>query len=160
MKRYLGVLAAAVSLTLVAVVPASAIDAQPGGVGGAVATVGAATTDDDDETIDRCDCDGGPLERITVFDQGGGTEVVRIDRLVGAMARTSDGIQVGAIVRVTNNSGDNAIVILIQVRDDAMPVERFAVRRTGFYVDDGIVVIDTTLSDLTQSIQSAANAGA
>ncbi len=159
MKRYLGVVAAAVSLTMIAVVPASAIDAQPGGIGGAVATVGAPTTDDDDQTIDRCECDGGPLERITVFDQGGGTDVVRIDSLMGATVRTTDGTEIGVIVRVSNNSGDNAIVILVEVRGDALPVARFAVRRTGFYVDGGNVTIDTDAGDLAQSIQ-AAGAGA
>lgn len=160
MKRYLGVLAAAVSLTMIAIVPATAIDAQPGGIGGAVATIGAPTTDDDDQTIDRCECDGGPLERITVFGQGGGTELVRIDRLMGATVATTDGVEIGVIVRVSNNSGDNAIVLVVEVRGDAIPVERFAVRRTGFYVEGGGVTIDTTASDLAQSIQGAANAGA
>ena len=160
MKRYLGVIATAVSLAMIAIVPASAIDAQPGGIGGAVATIGAPTTDANDQTIDRCECDGGPLERITVFNQGGGTEVVRIDSLVGAVARTSDGVQIGTVVRVANNSGDNAIVLIVQVRDDAIPVERFAVRRTAFYVGGGIVTIDTTSGDLSQSVQAAANAGA
>ena len=159
MKHYLAMLAGAVSVATLVFAPAWAIDVQPGGKGGATVTVGQATTDDNDETIERCDCDGGPLEVIVVR-VASGTDSVRIDRIVGASARTSDGVQVGAVIKADNNSGDNAIVIIVRVDDDALPMDRIAVRRTAFYYDDGIIVIDTSMADLLSSAQAAANAGA
>ena len=159
MKHYLATLAGAVSVAAVLIIPAWAIDVQPGGKAGAAVTVGQATTDDDDEIIDRCECDGGPLEVIVVR-VAGGTDPVRLDRIVGAVARTNDGVQVGTVIKADNNTGDNAIVVIVSVQDGALPVGRIAVRRTGFYYQDGIVIIDTTMADLLSSVQSAANAGA
>lgn len=160
MKHYLAMLAGAVSVAALTFVPAWAIDVQPGGKGGAAVTVGQAITDDDDETIDRCECDGGPLESIVVNIAGGGTDPVRVDRVVGASARTNDGFAVGAVIKADNNTGDNAIVIIVRVDDDSLPVDRIAVRRTAFYYDDGVIIIDTSMADLLSSVQSGANAGA
>lgn len=160
MKHYLAMLAGAISVAALTFVPAWAIDVQPGGKGGASVTVGQATTDDDDEIIDRCECDGGPLESIVVRVAGGGTDPVRVDRVVGASARTSDGVAVGAVIKADNNTGDNAIVIIVRIDDDSLPMDRIAVRRTAFYYDDGIIIIDTSMADLLSSVQSAANAGA
>ncbi|MHA1559495.1 MAG: hypothetical protein ACTSWI_02350 [Alphaproteobacteria bacterium] len=159
MKHYLAMLAGVVSVTAVMFAPAWAIDVQPGGKGGASVTVGEATTDDGDEIIDRCECDGGPLEVIVVR-VARGTDPVRIDRIVGASARTSDGVQVGVVIKADNNTGDNAIVIIVRVDDDALPMDRIAVRRTAFYYDEGVIVIDTSMADLLSSVQAAANAGA
>ena len=159
MRQKLAVLAGALSLIALTIMPASAIDVETGGRGGAAVTVGEATVDDDDVTIDRCECDGGPLERITIR-VGGGTDEVAIDNIVGAVARTSDGETVGEVIRADNNTEDNAIVIIIEVADGALPVARIAVRRTAFYLDGSVIVIDTTMADLRQSIQSAVGAGA
>lgn len=158
MKKYLALLTGAIALAAVTVVPAAAIDAQPGGRGGAVATIGAPVTDDDDETIDRCECDGGPLEAIVLPVEGGGTEVIRIDRVVNSVVRTTDGVEIGRVIRADNNNGDLAIVLIVQVNEGVLPADRIALRRTAFYIADGIVIIETTASDLASSIQGVAGA--
>ena len=160
MKQYLVGLTAALSIAALAIVPASAIEAQPGGgvAGGASVTIGQATTDENDQEVDRCECDGGPLEAIVVAVEGGGEATVAVDRIVGQIARTNDGAEVGTVSNVTNR--EKAIVITIRVDDGVLgTVERIAVRRTAFYMADGVVVIDTSLSDLRSSV-SAAAAGA
>jgi hypothetical protein len=152
---------AAVALVFFGVLPASAIDAEPGGgiIGRAAVTIGEATTDGNDETVDRCDCDGGPLEAIVVRVSGGGEDTVRIDRIVGQTARTNDGVAIGLVLNVTNKG--SAIVITVRADGGVLgTVERIAVRRTGFYLEDGVVVIDTTMSDLRRSVDAIVNAGA
>ena len=143
-------------VTGLAALPAAAIDAEPGGgiIGGATVTIGVATTDGNDDTVDRCECDGGPLEAIVVAVEGGGEETVAIDRLVGSTARTSDGVEVGPVINVTNKGA--AIVLTVRVDDGVLgTIERIALRRTAFYWADGAVVIETNIGDLRSSINSA-----
>jgi hypothetical protein len=163
MKRYLAGLAAALSFAALAALPASAIDAQPGGgvIGGAVVTVGQDVTDANDQTIDRCECDGGPLEAVVVNVEGGGTDTIRIDRIVGLAVRTSDGVDIGRVGNVTNLRVGTAIVATVMVDEGVLgTVERIAVRRTAFYIGDGVLVIETSLADLRSSVLAAAAAGA
>lgn len=159
MKRLL--LIAIVSVGL-ASAPAFAIDAQPGGRGEAVVTIGAATVDRNDQVVERCECDGGPLQEIVVNKTGGGTVIARIDRLTGQLLRTSDTSPqtVGAIFSVTNllGGGENAIVLLVAVRDNVLgTVQNIAVRRTAFTwsVETG-AVLNTSLADLQASVRAAA----
>lgn len=159
--QLVGLAGAAVASVIFGIAAASAIDAEPGGgiIGRAEVTIGVATTDANDETIDRCDCDGGPLEAIVVRVSGGGEDTVRIDRIVGQTVRTNDGVAIGPVLNVTNKG--SAIVITVRVDDGVLgTVERIAVRRTGFYMEDGVVVIDTTMSDLSRSVDGVMNAGA
>jgi len=64
MTRLLSVPLALIGLLVLAAAPAFALDAQPGGRGDATVTVGAATVDQNDMVIERCECDGGPLQSI------------------------------------------------------------------------------------------------
>ena len=164
MKRLPAVLAGAGALLLLAFNSAWAVETQPGGPNGAVVTVGDPTTNDDDETIERCQCDGGPLEAITVHTDRG-DDVVRIDQLVGRVARTNDGQRVGQVIKATNvnfNPGIGGIVLVVAVDDGLMgDVQRIAVRRTAFYYQDGVIIIETNMDDLRQSVSAgAAGAGA
>lgn len=159
MKRLPAVLAGAGALMLVAFSQAWAIDTQPGGPAHAVVTVGAATTDDNDTTVDRCECDGGPLEAITVHTRGR-DEVVRRDRLEGQPIVTTDGIRVGLITAVSNTDHE-AIVLIVQLDAGVIgDFTRIAVRRTAFYYDDGAIILNTTMSDLSASVTAGAAAGA
>jgi hypothetical protein len=161
MSRYLTGILAAISLAALAAWPAAAIDVQPGGgvVGGATVTVGQDVTDANDQTIDRCDCDGGPLDAVVVKVEGGGTQTIRIDRLVGLVARSSDGAEVGRVINVTNLRVGGGIVVTVQVNGGVLgAVERIAVRRTAFYFGSGAVVIETSLDDLRSSVLAAAGA--
>ena len=161
MKNLLAVAALAAGLAVIVMVPAAAIDVQPGGRGGAAVTVGEATTDDGDVVLDRCECDGGPLEAMEVYTQGGGTRTVRLERVTGTVIRTRDFVTVGMIIDVSNLTRDNAIVLVVRVDDGVLgTVERIAVRRTGFYWTDGGMIIDTTIGDLQSSVQSVGGAGA
>ena len=161
MNRYLSGLLAALSIVALTALPAGAIDVQPGGgvIGGATVTVGQAVTDANDQTIDRCECDGGPLEAVVVNVEGGGTETMRIDRIVGLAARSSDGVEVGRVINVTNLRVGGAIVVTVRVDGGVLgAVERIAVRRPAFYVGDGVLVIETSLGDLRSSVLAAAGA--
>ncbi len=160
MKNLKAVIAGAAVLVLLAANSAWAVATQPGGPNSSTVTIGNPVTDGNDVQIDRCECDGGPLEAITVHTDRADA-VVRIDRLVGQIARTSDGIRVGNIVHATNTEHD-AIVLVIQLDDGLIgTVQRIAVRRTAFYYSDGVVIIDTTMADLQQSVLAgAAGAGA
>jgi hypothetical protein len=154
-------LVAALSITALTGLPAAAIDVQPGGgvVGGATVTVGQATTDGNDQTIDRCECDGGPLEAVVVNVEGGGTASMRIDRIIGLTVRSSDGAAVGRVINVTNLRVGGAIAVTVGVEGGVLgTVERIAVRRTAFYVGAGVLVIETSLDDLRSSVLAAAGA--
>ncbi len=155
MKRLPAVLAGAGMLLVLAFNPAWAIDAQPGGPSHATATIGAPTTDDNDVTVDRCECDGGPLEAITVHTRSR-DEVVRRDRLEGQPIVSSDGVRVGLVTAVSNTDHE-AIVLIVQLEDGLIgDFVRIAVRRTAFYYDDGAIVINTTMADLAASVTAAA----
>lgn len=160
MRRLPAVLAGAGALLLLAFNSAWAIDTQPGGPNHAAVTVGAAVTDANDMTVDRCECDGGPLEAIMVHTRGA-DQAVRRDRLVGQPITTSDGVRVGQITAVTNTDHE-AIVIIVQLDEGVIgDVTRIALRRSAFYYDDGAVIIDATLADLSASVMAgAAGAGA
>ncbi len=161
MSRYLTGLLAALSIAALAALPAAAIDVQPGGgvIGGATVTVGQDATDANDQTIDRCDCDGGPLEAVVVNVEGGGTATMRIDRIIGLTARSSDGAEVGRVINVTNLRVGGGIVVTVSVNGGVLgTVERIAVRRTAFYVGAGVLVIETSLDDLRSSVLAAAGA--
>ncbi len=151
--------AAAIVLAFV-VTPAAAIDVQNGGRAGAAVTVGEAVTDQNDETLDRCECNGGPLEEVELFRRGGGTRTTDVEDIDGAIVETTDGVLVGTVIGMGNNSGDNAILIYVEVEAGVLgDVERINVRRTGFFWDDH-PVINTTIGDLRDSIDDALAAGA
>jgi hypothetical protein len=158
MKRLAGSLAGGALLFLV-VGAAWAVPTQPGGPFGSDVTVGEPITDDNDTTIDRCECDGGPLEEIVVHTDRD-DEVVGLDRLNSQIAFTNDGVRVGRIVKVTN-AAHEAIVIVIQLDEGLIgDLQRIAVRRTAFYYDDGAIIITTTMDDLQQSVLAGAEAAA
>jgi hypothetical protein len=162
MKRLL--LIALVSAGLVAGSPAFAIDVQAGGRGGAAVTVGAATVDRNDQIVERCECDGGPLQEIVVNKTGGGTVIARIDRLTAQTLRTNDLTPqtVGQIFQVTNllGAGENAIVILVAVRNNILgTIQTIAVRRTAFtWTPENGAILTTSLADLQASVRSYAPA--
>lgn len=160
MNGFTKIAGAATVLLALVVTPALAIDAQPGGRGGAAATIGAPVTDADDQEIDRCECNGGPLEEVELFRSGGGTRTTDIEDIIGAVVETRDGVVVGTVTRMGNNSGDGAILIYVLVEPGVLgDVERINVRRTGFYWD-GQPIIDTTIGDLRNSVEDAVAAGA
>jgi hypothetical protein len=161
-KRFLSIFLILAAIAVAG--PAFAIDVQPGGRGAAVVTVGGPTVDRNDELIERCECDGGPLQQIVVFKTGGGSDIVRIDRLTAQILHTNDLTPqtVGAIYEVTNllGAGENAIVLLVAVRDNVLgTVQTIAVRRTAFtWSAEGGAVLNTSLADLQASVRSAAPA--
>lgn len=165
MKHFLSVAVVAAALAFAAVSPAAAIDVQAGGRGGAEVTVGAPTVDRNDVVIDRCECDGGPLLQITVHTSGA-DRVVPIDRITAQLIRTTDPVPavIGAVYQVTNmlGAGENAIVLLVSVRDNVLgAVQTIAVRRSAFIWTDSGPVLNTTMADLRASIERAmAGAGA
>lgn len=147
---------------IVATIPAAAIDAQPGGRAGAVATIGEDKLDAGDVVVNRCECDGGPLEAIEVRTQNGGTRTVRIDEMEGTVIRTNDvvAVEVGTVFGIGNADGDIAITIMVLVKEGVLgAAERIAVRRTGFYWTPTGLVIDAGIADLERSVAAAAAAG-
>lgn len=159
MKRLISAALAAIGLVLAIASPAAAIDVQPGGRGGAEFTLGAVVIDRNDMQIDRCECDGGPLQEIVVHTPDGGGTIVRIDRLTAQLIRTNDQtpVVIGAIYEVTNLLGvdaDNAIVLLVAVRDGALgPVQTIAVRRSAFsWTLEGGAVLNAGIAEIRAAV--------
>lgn len=148
----LRIVAAFAMLTTFVATPALAIDVQAGGRANAFATIGEAVTDENDQELDRCECEGGPLEEIEAQTGRGGWDAVPRDDFSGATVKTDDGTTIGTVIGMGNLSEDDAIVIYVRVEGGVLgDIERLNLRRTGFYWDDG-VVIDTTLADLESSL--------
>ena len=153
MKQDLLKVAAAFAMLVAFVAtPALAIDVQAGGRANAFATIGEAVTDENDQELDRCECEGGPLDEIEAHTRSGGWTAVARDDFSDASVKTTDGTVIGTVIGMGNMSGDNAIVIYVRVEGGVLgDIERLNIRRTGFYWADG-VVIDTTLADLESSL--------
>ncbi len=147
--------AAALLIAAAAAMPALAIDAQAGGRGDAVATIGEAIKDQFDKELDRCECMGGPLEEIEVRDAAGEWTTIAREDFADAVVTTNDGVVIGTVAGLTNTSDDRAIVIQVAVDGDVLGgAERINVRRTGFHWVDG-PVIDATLDELIEAIATA-----